>query len=42
MKHHRLVSRKPQISQISTIEAWKNFLVALTDQIIQFIFLKTM
>jgi len=42
MKHHRLISRKPQISQISTIEALKNFVVELTGQIIEFVFLKTM
>ncbi len=41
MKHHKCITRKPQLSQVSNFQAWKDFLVALTDQIIEFIFIKT-
>jgi len=40
MKHHRLVTKKPQLSQ-SNFEAWKTFMVNLTDQIVEFVFIKT-
>lgn len=40
MKHHRLVTRKPQLSQ-SNFQAWKDFLINLTDQIIEYVFIKT-
>ncbi len=48
MKHHRLVSRKPQFAQVggggvgggSTIDSILNFLVTLVDQAILFGFNK--
>ena len=41
MKHHRLVTKQPQLAQESNYEVWKEFLVNLTDQIIEFVFIKT-
>jgi len=41
MKHHRTVTRKPLLGQTSNLQAWKDFLVRLTDQIIEFIFQMT-
>lgn len=40
MKHHRPVTKAPQLAQ-SNYQAWKDFLVNLTDQIIEAIFIKT-
>ncbi|HOK08506.1 MAG TPA: hypothetical protein PLT82_01700 [Candidatus Hydrogenedens sp.] len=42
MKHLRVLTRKPAKMQVvSNFQAWKDFLVKLTDQIIEFIFIKT-
>lgn len=41
MKHHKLITRKPRVAQ-SNLEIIKDFLVTLTDQIVQWIFLVTM
>ncbi|HPA40829.1 MAG TPA: hypothetical protein P5141_06870 [Candidatus Hydrogenedentes bacterium] len=41
MKHTRPVTRKPALSQISNFEVFKEFLVNLTDQIIEYAFIKT-
>ena len=37
MKHHRLISRKPEIAQ-STLESKLNFKVQMVDRLIIFIF----
>jgi len=41
MKHHRLISRKPEVAQISNYQAWKDFLVRLAEQMVMFVFEKT-
>jgi hypothetical protein len=42
MKHVRLLTKKPSKMQVvSNFQAWKDFLVNLTDQIIEFVFIKT-
>lgn len=41
MKHHKLITKKPQLAQVSNFEAWKDFLINLQDQIIEYIFQKT-
>lgn len=38
MKHNRAITRKPQIAQVSPTQVVKDFLIALTDQVIEFIF----
>jgi hypothetical protein len=38
MKHHRLITKKPQAAQVSNLQIIKNFLITLTDQIIEYIF----
>jgi len=40
MKHHRPVTKAPQLAQSNT-QAWKDFLVNLTDQIVEFVFILT-
>ena len=42
MKHHKAITtvRKPQLAQ-SNFEEWKDFLVELLDQVIEFIFIRT-
>lgn len=42
MKHHKPITlvRKPQMAQ-SNYEEWKDFLLDLLDQIIEFIFIRT-
>lgn len=42
MKHHRLVSKKPQMSQTSgNFQAKVDFLVAFTGQLVQVVFNKS-
>jgi len=41
MKHVRGVSKSPSRGQISNFQVLMDFLVKLTDQIIEFIFIKT-
>jgi hypothetical protein len=41
MKHTRTITRKPQVAQVSNFQVFKDFLIALTDQIIEFIFQQT-
>jgi len=45
MKHNRLISRKPSLAQtttaVSNFQAFKDFLVRLVDQAIEFIFQMT-
>lgn len=41
MKHVKKLTAKPVKMQISNYQAWKDFLVRLTDQIIEFIFILT-
>ncbi len=41
MKHTRPVTRKPALSQISNFQVFKDFLVALVDQAIEYAFIKT-
>ncbi len=41
MKHHVLVTRKPEIAAVSPLEAKMEFLVTLTGQVINFIFQST-
>ncbi len=42
MKHHKLISRKPQLSQTSNLQVWKDFLIELQRQLIEWIYQKTM
>ncbi|HOJ69608.1 MAG TPA: hypothetical protein PK379_08790 [Candidatus Hydrogenedentes bacterium] len=41
MKHMRGVSKSPSRGQISNFQVLMDFLVKLTDQIIEYIFIKT-
>ncbi len=41
MKHVQILTKKPAKMQVSNFQAWKDFLVKLTDQIIEFVFIKT-
>jgi len=41
MKHHRLITKKPQTAQVSNLQIIKNFLITLTDQIIEYVFMIT-
>ena len=41
MKHHRLITKKPQAAQVSNLEIIKDFLVTLVDQIVEYIFMVT-
>lgn len=41
MKHMRPVTRKPALSQISNFEVFKEFLINLTDQLVEYAFIKT-
>ncbi|HOV32422.1 MAG TPA: hypothetical protein PLX23_03565 [Candidatus Hydrogenedens sp.] len=45
MKHVRLLTKKPSKMQVtgvmSNFQAWKDFLVNLTDQLVEFVFIKT-
>ncbi len=41
MKHHKPVTRKPELSQISNFAILKEFLLASLDQLIEFIFILT-
>ena len=40
MKHTRPISKRPQLSQ-GNLPVWKNFLVKLESQLIEWIFQKT-
>lgn len=40
MKHHKLVSKTPQVAQ-TNFEAKATFKVNLTDQVIEAVFIKT-
>ena len=42
MKHHRTITRKPQMAQTSNFQVFKEFLERLVDQAIEFIFQMTM
>ncbi len=41
MRHHRLITKKPELSQVSNLQIWKDFLINLTDQAIEYLFIKT-
>ena len=41
MKHTKVITRGPQVAQISNFQAFKEFLVELTDQAVEFVFQKT-
>jgi hypothetical protein len=41
MKHTKPVTRKPELSQISNFEVFKDFLVRSLDQLIEFVFILT-
>lgn len=41
MKHHKPITRKPQLSQISNFQVFKDFLLNSVDQLIEFIFILT-
>jgi hypothetical protein len=41
MKHHKPITRKPQLSQISNFQVFKDFLENSVDQLIEFIFILT-
>ncbi|MFM1918539.1 MAG: hypothetical protein RLZZ303_173 [Candidatus Hydrogenedentota bacterium] len=41
MKHHRPITKKPKAAQISNFAVLKEFLINLTDQIIEAIFIFT-
>jgi len=41
MKHVQIITKKPAKMQVSNFQAWKDFLVKLTDQIVEFIFILT-
>jgi hypothetical protein len=41
MKHHVLITKRPQLSQTPNFQALKDFLVELERQIIEFIFQRT-
>jgi len=42
MKHNRPITRKPSLAQSSNFQVFKDFLVRLVDQAIEFIFQMTM
>lgn len=41
MKHTKPITRKPTVAQVSNFQVLKEFLINLTDQIIEFIFILT-
>ena len=41
MKHHKPITRKPQLSQLSNFQVFKDFLLNTLDQLIEFIFILT-
>jgi len=41
MKHTRPITRKPTVAQVSNLAIIKEFLINLTDQIIEFFFILT-
>ena len=41
VKHTKAITRKPQVAQLSNFQAFKQFLVNLTDQAVEFVFQKT-
>jgi hypothetical protein len=41
MKHHKPVTRKPELSQLSNFAIWKDFLLRTLNQAIEFIFILT-
>lgn len=41
VKHTKVITRRPQVAQISNFQAFKDFLVELTDQAVEFVFQKT-
>lgn len=41
MKHHKPVTRKPQLSQLSNFQVFKDFLLNSLDQLIEFVFILT-
>lgn len=41
MKHHKPITRKPQLSQLSNFFIFKEFLLRSLDQLIEFIFILT-
>ena len=41
MKHHKPVTRKPQLSQLSNFQVFKDFLLNTLDQLIEFVFILT-
>ena len=41
VKHTKIITRMPQVAQLSNFQAFKDFLVNLTDQAVEFVFQKT-
>ncbi len=41
MKHHKPITKRPQLSQTSNLQVWKDFLIELQKQVIEFIFQET-
>lgn len=41
VKHTKAITRKPQVAQVSNFQAFKDFLVELTNQAVEFVFQKT-
>jgi len=41
MKHHKPITRKPQLSQISNFQVFKDFLLNTLGQLIEFVFIIT-
>lgn len=41
MKHHKPITRKPELSQLSNFYIFKEFLLNTLDQLIEFVFILT-
>lgn len=41
MKHHKPLTRKPELSQLTNTEVWKDFLLNTLTQFIEFVFILT-
>lgn len=41
MKHHKPITRKPQLSQLSNFQVFKDFLLNSLDQLIELVFIIT-
>ncbi|HOC68948.1 MAG TPA: hypothetical protein PLL36_03595 [Candidatus Hydrogenedentes bacterium] len=41
MKHHKAITRKPELSQLSNFAIFKEFLLNTLDQLIEIVFILT-